>query len=144
MHAPNAIGVPASKKRVSTYDPDEEAAAALYKNSDGTICVPALVVLGALREAAKEHKAAGKGRRTLKQFVLSGIRVQQEVSTAFQPLPGGCTRELCSRQVQSEGRFFSYAITLFEMKLGVCLYKYSGKKGKGHQFLTFDESGCSG
>jgi len=79
MHAPNAIGAPASKKRVTSYDPEEEAAAALYKDPGGVIGVPNLVVLGAIREAAKEHKAAGKGRRTLKQFVLSGIRIYPDL-----------------------------------------------------------------
>ena len=79
MHAPNAIGLPASTKKVSNYDPETEAASVLYKDKNGTICIPDMVVLGALREAAKEHKAPGKGRRSLKQFILSGIRIQPDM-----------------------------------------------------------------
>lgn len=79
MHAPTGIGAPRSSKRVTSYDPQAEAEAALYRDSNGTICVPNLVILAALREAAKEHKAPGKGRKTLKNFILSGLRIRPEM-----------------------------------------------------------------
>lgn len=79
MHSPAAIGAPESRKRVSTYDPHAEAESVLYKDAEGIICIPHLTMLGTLREAAKEHKAPGKGRRSLSRFILSGVRVHPEM-----------------------------------------------------------------
>lgn len=79
MNAPNAIGVSSSTKKVSNYDPQKEAEKVLYKDKNDTICIPDMVVIAAFREAAKDHKAPGKGRRSLKQFILSGIRIQPDM-----------------------------------------------------------------
>lgn len=79
MHSPQNIGVPKSSKKSSNYDPEEEARAGLYTAPDGTIGVPGLAILAALRKAATEHKAAGKGRKSLKDFVYSGIRIDEDL-----------------------------------------------------------------
>lgn len=79
MNAPTAIGVVASTKKSSNYDPKERAEAVLYKDSNENICIPEMNVLGTLRDAAKDHKAPGKGRRSLKQYILSGIRITPDM-----------------------------------------------------------------
>ena len=78
MHAANSIGLPKSTKVNSTYDPDEEAADCLHKDKSGLISVPAFAIIMAMKKAATEHKAAGRGKKTLKDFVLSGLRINDE------------------------------------------------------------------
>jgi hypothetical protein len=82
MHSPAGIGKSSTKKS-NNYDPMEEATAVLYLNSDNVICVPSMAILGALRKAATEHKAKGRGRKTLRDFVYSGLVIDEELI----PLP---------------------------------------------------------
>jgi len=79
MHSPQSIGSEKSSKKSSNYDPEEEAKNGLYIGKDGVIGVPGLAVLAALRKAATEHKAKGRGRKTLKDFVYSGIQIDEEL-----------------------------------------------------------------
>ncbi len=79
MHSPQNIGRDTGSKKNSNYDPHDEAEAGLYTSPDGTIGVPGLAVLAALRKAGTEHKAKGRGRKTLKDFVYSGIRVEEDL-----------------------------------------------------------------
>ena len=78
MHSPAGIGKSTGTKKTTTYDPDEEAASALYKDKNGTIYVPSLAVLGCMREAGKEHKAKGRGRKSLSKSLVSGLRIEPE------------------------------------------------------------------
>jgi len=79
MHSPQGIGQSSTTKKVTVHDPEEEAAAVLYKNKEGVICVPSLAVLACLRKAATEHKAPGRGKKTLKDFVYSGLRIDPDL-----------------------------------------------------------------
>jgi hypothetical protein len=79
MNAPNVIGLPASTKKVSNYDPEKKAEAVLYRDTNENICIPGMNILGTLRDAARDHKAPGKGKRSLKQYILSGIRITPDM-----------------------------------------------------------------
>ena len=79
MHSPAGIGVPSSGKKNTSYVPEDEAAAGLYKNASGVICVPGLCILSMLRHAASEHKAKGRGKKMLKGFVYSGLQVDEDM-----------------------------------------------------------------
>ena len=60
-------------------DPREEAEKYLYRDDEGKICVPALNVKASIREAAKDYKVPGKGRKTFKDYVKAGIIVEPEM-----------------------------------------------------------------
>jgi len=60
-------------------DPRDEAEKYLYKDSDGKICIPALNVKAAMRDAAKDYKVPSKGRKTFKDYVKAGIIVEPEM-----------------------------------------------------------------
>lgn len=81
MHSPNSMmdKKPNGSRKTVNYVPEDEAKAALHTNKDGVICVPAMAILGCMREAAKDHKVPGKGRKTLTKYVLSGLHVMPEM-----------------------------------------------------------------
>ena len=55
-------------------DATEDAKAALYRDKDGVIAVPSLNLLSCLRRAAVDYKVPGKGKKTFKDLVLSGVQ----------------------------------------------------------------------
>lgn len=77
MHAANSIGQ-ASTKKTNNYDPQEEAESALHKDSNGVIGIPSIAIVQCMKKAATEHKAPGRGKKTLKDFVLSGLLIHDE------------------------------------------------------------------
>jgi len=77
MHAANSIGQTSTKK-TNNYDPQEEAEAALHKDAKGVIGVPSIAIVQCMKKAATEHKAPGRGKKTLKDFVLSGLLIHDE------------------------------------------------------------------
>jgi hypothetical protein len=74
MNAPNKIGEQKSKKQTN-YDPAKEAEDLAYRNSDGMLFIPFMAILGTLRKSASNFRVPGKGRKTFKDFVYSGIQV---------------------------------------------------------------------
>ena len=78
MNSPKNVGLPKSNIKQTIYDPDEEATKLLYLDREGKCCIPNLNMLACIRKAATDLKAAGRGRKTLKEFVYSGLRVQEE------------------------------------------------------------------
>jgi hypothetical protein len=74
MHAPTNMGKSASKTGVIP-SPEDEAKAGLYLDAKGNIVVPARCVEGALVKAASALKAPGRGKKTLKDFILAGLVV---------------------------------------------------------------------
>jgi hypothetical protein len=80
MHSPKMLGVPKSSiVKSSEYDPEEEAKNCLYINPvTNKICVPSLNILGAFKKAATNMKKAGAGKKTLKDFVYSGLMIQED------------------------------------------------------------------
>lgn len=77
MHAANSIGE-VSTKKTTNYDPYEEAEAVLHKDKDGVIGVPSIAIIQCMKKAGTEHKAPGRGKKTLKDFVLSGLLIHDE------------------------------------------------------------------
>jgi len=68
---PNKVGKP--------VDPMEEAKKALYVNSKGEICTPATHILGAMIRAASDYRIPGKGKKTFKDAVKSGVIIEPEM-----------------------------------------------------------------
>jgi hypothetical protein len=84
MHSTAAMHKPKSSKvKSSEHDPEQEAKDALYLNSEGKICVPSMAVLSAMRKAATNLKKAGAGKKTLKDYVFSGLQIEPDLI----PLP---------------------------------------------------------
>ena len=76
QHSTAGMLIPKSKKvKSSEHDPEEEARLALYLNEKGEIGVPSFAVLSALRKAAVNMKKAGAGKKTLKDYVFSGLAI---------------------------------------------------------------------
>lgn len=68
---------PSNKKKGITPTVEEDCERALYKNSDGAICIPSLQIEASLINSAKEFKF--QNRRTYKDLFLSGIRIEPEL-----------------------------------------------------------------
>ena len=80
MHSTFAMTLPKSKKvKSSEHDVVEEAALCLYFNDDKKISVPGFAILSAMRKAATQLKKGGQGKKTLKDFVFSGLRIDPEM-----------------------------------------------------------------
>lgn len=80
MHSTYAMTLPKTKKvKSSEHDVDEEAALCLYFNEDKTIVVPGFAILSAMRKAATQLKKGGAGKKTLKDFVFSGLQINPEM-----------------------------------------------------------------
>lgn len=84
MHSPAAMAKPKSKKiKSSEHDLEQDAKDALYLNGEGEICVPSRSILASMRKAAGNLKKAGAGKKTLKDFVYSGLVINEDLI----PLP---------------------------------------------------------
>lgn len=58
--------------------PEQEAEDALYKNKEGKVVIPALNLIATMKAAASDFKVGGKGKKTFKQYVDSGIDILPE------------------------------------------------------------------
>lgn len=80
MHSTAGMLKPKSTKvKSSEHDPVEEAAECLYLNDNKKICVPSMAVLSAMRKAATQLKKAGAGKKTLRDFVFSGLQIEPDM-----------------------------------------------------------------
>lgn len=80
MHSTRAMLMPKNNKvKSSEHDPNQEAADCLYLNDAKKICIPSMAVLSAMRKAATQLKKAGAGKKTLKDFVYSGLQVEPDM-----------------------------------------------------------------
>lgn len=80
MHSTAAMLKPKDRKvKSSEHDPIEEAKDCLYLNEAKKICVPSMAVLSAMRKAATQLKKAGAGKKTLKDFVFSGLQITPDM-----------------------------------------------------------------
>lgn len=80
QHSTYAMTLPKSKKvKSSEHDIDEEAALCLYLNEKKEMCVPFMHILAAMRKAATNLKKGGSGKKTLKDFVYSGLQVSPDL-----------------------------------------------------------------
>lgn len=58
--------------------PKEEAEKLLYLDKEENIVVPALTVLACLRKSATNFKVPGRGKKTYKDFIYAGVRIEPE------------------------------------------------------------------
>lgn len=80
MHSNKSMLVPKSKTvKSSAYDPESDAKECLYLNDEGKICVPSMAILSAMRKAAVNEKKAGAGKKTLKDYVYSGLQIDTDM-----------------------------------------------------------------
>lgn len=80
MHSTAAMLLPKnSKVKSSEHDPVKEAEGCLYLNDEKKICVPSMAILSAMRKSAVNIKKAGAGKKTLKDFVFSGLQIDPEL-----------------------------------------------------------------
>ena len=56
----------------------EEAEKILYIDEKGNPVVPFLAILGCLRRSATNYKVSGKGKKTYKDFIYSGLGIKPE------------------------------------------------------------------
>ena len=75
MHSTRGMTEGPKLARGAKLPPEDEAELALYKNKDGVIVLPEDVILGAIKSAAVDFKAPGKGRKTYKTYVDSGLEL---------------------------------------------------------------------
>jgi len=61
------------KKEISLK---EEAEKLLYLDKEGNIVVPALTILACLRKSATNFKVPGRGKKTFKDFIYSGVKIE--------------------------------------------------------------------
>lgn len=81
MHNPiTSMAVAEEWKRKGVNHPpvDIQAESGLYKDSEGNIIIPALVLLGMIRTGAADKKVGGKGRATFKKLVYSGLEIDED------------------------------------------------------------------
>lgn len=55
-----------------------EAERCLYKGNNGEIFVPSLCLLSALRASAVNRLVPGKGKKTFKGYIFSGVRIEPD------------------------------------------------------------------
>lgn len=80
QHSTYAMTLPKSKKvKSSEHDTDEEAKLCLYLDENNKMCVPFMHILAAMRKAATNLKKGGSGKKTLKDFVYSGLQVSPDL-----------------------------------------------------------------
>lgn len=56
----------------------EEAEKLLYLDKEENIVIPSLCVLGCLRKSATNFKVPGRGKKTYKDFIYAGVRIEPE------------------------------------------------------------------
>ncbi|MDD3984240.1 MAG: hypothetical protein WC145_13235 [Aliarcobacter sp.] len=64
--------------RGAKLPPEDEAELGLYKNKSGQIILPEDVILGAIKAAAVDFKVPGKGKKTYKNYVDSGLELESD------------------------------------------------------------------
>jgi hypothetical protein len=80
MHSTAGMLKPKSNKvKSSEHDPIEEAKDCLYLNESKKICVPSMAILSMMRRAATQLKKPGAGKKTLKDFVFSGLQLEPDM-----------------------------------------------------------------
>ena len=80
MHSCNSMLEAGNDKatRSKEHDPKTDAETALYKDKEGKIVVPSFCVLSCLRGSAVNFQVPGKGKKTYKNFVYTGLQIDTE------------------------------------------------------------------
>jgi hypothetical protein len=58
--------------------PTVEAERCLYKDKEGKVFVPSLCLLASLRGAAVNRLVPGRGKKTFKNYIFSGVRIEPD------------------------------------------------------------------
>ena len=70
------LGTPSrGKKEISLK---EEAKNLLYIDENGNSVVPSMCILGCMRKSATNFKVPGRGKKTFKDFIYSGLRIEPD------------------------------------------------------------------
>ncbi len=64
-----------ARKKAGTIDYSKEAEESLYKTEEGELYIPAVHIEASMREAAKNFRIQGRGRKTFKDLIWSGLVV---------------------------------------------------------------------
>jgi len=67
-----------SSRGKKEIEPREEAKKLLYLAKEGKIIVPSLAILACLKKSASNFKVPGRGKKTFKEFIYSGVRIEPE------------------------------------------------------------------
>jgi len=109
MHSTRSMTEAPKLARGEVLPPAKEAELALYKDKSGRIVIPGDCILGALKAAAPNFKAKGKGKTTLKNFVDSGLEIAgdavispQEYAVDSRPVVVQRSRIIRSRPIFDE------------------------------------------
>lgn len=80
MHSCNSMLEESNNKttRSKDHNPKTDAEMALYKDKEGSIVVPSFCVLSCLRSSAVNFQVPGKGKKTYKNFIYAGVRIEAE------------------------------------------------------------------
>lgn len=81
---PQSLGERGRGERMS---PEEEANAAIYRDSSGVIALPSLNLKASIRDGAKQFRVPGRGKTSYKDLIKSGIEI--EPSMIPLKVPGG-------------------------------------------------------
>lgn len=115
QHSP--IGIGEKTGRSKDYDPIKEAESYLYKNKECKISFPAINLLSCIREAASDYKVAGKGKKTYKGYIYSGVSISPDMipmgNDAWEPDIRPCVIGT-ARVLRSRPKFENWSLT-FEL-----------------------------
>ena len=101
-------------RRSKEYNLKTDAETALYKDKEGNIVVPSFCVLSCLRGSAVNFQVPGKGKKTYKNFVYAGVRMETEniplISENGWEIDAKTVVVQRSRIVRARPRFDSWAL----------------------------------
>ena len=63
---------------IKEITPKEEAEKLLYLDKEGKFIMPSLTILACLRKSAVNFKVPGRGKKTYKDFIYAGVRIEPE------------------------------------------------------------------
>lgn len=75
LHSTRVMTEAPKLARGAKLPPEDEAELGLYKNKHGQIVLPEDVILGTIKSAAVDFKVPGKGKKTYKNYVDSGLEL---------------------------------------------------------------------
>lgn len=78
MHSTRGMIEAPKNNRGGKLQPKNEAELCLYKNDDGKIIIPSDVIMGVIKNSASDFKAPGKGKKTFKRYVDSGLEINTD------------------------------------------------------------------
>lgn len=79
MHSTRIMSEGPKNARGGKIPPTDEAELGLYLNKEGQVILPGDVLLGAIKEASSDFKVPGKGKKTFKGYVDSGLEISDAI-----------------------------------------------------------------